>query len=752
MAKMNFDFKQFMLQKGERVGLYAAGGLAVLLIVLGIIMLAGRDGSLSAGANAADMQREKEQKDQKILTNKPSEQKLVELTTIDPVIRDPATPMKKKYESSGFLLSNLFFPPISSLDERRREPRILEPTEFLTKAFGIQAQFFMFNDDKTGIFVLANPPPPKEKDDPKKNQRGRGSNPADFYGGNMMQNMMKGGGAGGGAGGAPSGPMGMMGSMPSMPTGLKGGPGSMNFGPGRFGAKGGHAADKKVLTLVKFEDLKSSGSMVYAEKLVPMHVAMIVGSFPLKAQIEEFQKALHAHNSGELFGGGSKADFRFLGIKVQRRTITVDGKETEWNDLPIEDAAKWWALNNGRRAEAETEDLRPILQWSNHLAMPRPKQFDDSPPYPPLESELPKIKYTLEELKKANKPTVAPNNPFSDENLDPYDLSHVASGKEMSGDPAKGPTQPSPGTGPGTDGPEGKGVPANPWAGQQVHTPEYALIRFLDIYLDPGKTYEYQVKVLMANPNYKRKDVREDLAAVDHLESPWTLVPQKLTVPEEIHYFAFDQRSDPKDSKRKFDDPRSPDPKFQTVLQIHKWLSSASPKKDAPEYPVGDWSVAEREVVYRGERIGQTHTVEVPIWMYDQNQFVLLTNPAERLTKDKHKIHVPFGASNTDAVLVDFTDAVVSYKRATDSKEDGGAPATTEVKDTVPQQVLILSPEGRLLVHDVDTDKNDKDRKDRLEAWRKRIEEMEKKNDNKTGKPGDDIFTKPGGPGGSGGQ
>ena len=63
MAKMNFDFKQFLLQKGERVGLYVAAGLAVLLIALGVILLAGRDGSLSAGANAAAMQKDTEDKE-----------------------------------------------------------------------------------------------------------------------------------------------------------------------------------------------------------------------------------------------------------------------------------------------------------------------------------------------------------------------------------------------------------------------------------------------------------------------------------------------------------------------------------------------------------------------------------------------------------------------------------------------------------------------------------------------------------------
>jgi hypothetical protein len=748
MAKMNFDFKQFMLQKGERVGLYVAAGLAVLLIALGVIMLAGRNGSLSPGANAADMQKVTQEKEDLIGRNAPKPDVLTKLTAMDPVIADGGKNMKLDYNSSWFVLGNLWFPPMSSLDERRREPLVYQPTEFLVKAFGIQADFYMFGDDKKSIYILTNPPPPKDKDknDPKKKNRGGNPSPSDVYSGNMMAQMQKGGG---GAGGGISGP----GSAPGMPSGMKGaGSGSMNFGPGKFGPPGGHGGDtKKVITLVQFEDLQKSGSVVFAENMHPMQVAMVVGSFPLKSQLEEFQKALHARNSGELFGG-AKPDFRFLGIKVQRRTVTPDGKEAEWIDLPVEDAAKWWALNNGKRAEPENPDLLPILQWSSHLAMMRPKQFDESPPYPPLETELATIKKSLEALK--DKPIVAPSNPFTDpDSLDAYDLSHITNGKEMDNGTGKGTNPPKGPGGPGVDGPEGKdGQPTNPFAGQQVQVPEFALIRFLDIYLEPGKTYEYQVKVLMANPNFKRKDVREDLAGKDHLESEWTLVPQKLAVgAEEIHYYAVDQKGlEPRDSKHKFDDIRLPDGKHQIVMQIHKWLNTVSAKRDAPSFPVGDWSVAEREVVYRGERIGQVHTVEVPFWMFDQAQFVLMTNPAERLTKDKHKIHVSFGATNNDAVLVDFTDPVVWYKRTTESKEDGGAPVQLEVKDTVPQEVLVLSPEGKLLVHNTEADKDDKERKDRLAAWRKKIEDMDKKSETKPGK--DDPFSKPGGPGGSGGQ
>src|SRR6266849_2535672 len=222
MAKINFDFKQFMLQKGERVGLYVAAGLAVLLIALGVILLAGRNGSLSPGANAAAMQDLTQKAEQKIKTNKPSDQKLKEFTDIDPVIADAGKKKDTEFISSWFALRNLWFPPISNLDERRREPFVYQPTEFLVKAFGIQADFYMFNSERDSIYVLNNPPPPKDKDknDPKKKNRGGNPNPSDFYGGNMMSMMQKGGG---GAGGGPGGSMGMLGSAPGMPGGMKGG-------------------------------------------------------------------------------------------------------------------------------------------------------------------------------------------------------------------------------------------------------------------------------------------------------------------------------------------------------------------------------------------------------------------------------------------------------------------------------------------------------------------------------------------------
>src|SRR5262249_57046242 len=98
-----------------------------------------------------------------------------------------------------------------------------------------------------------------------------------------------------------------------------------------------------------------------------------------------------------------------------------------------------------------------------------------------------------------------------------------------------------PGTGSGVDGGEGAG-PTNPYTGQHLEAPDCALIRFLDIYIEPGMVYQYRIQIRMTNPNYKRKDVREDLARDKELNSPWYELPEKLFVPEELEYFAVDMK------------------------------------------------------------------------------------------------------------------------------------------------------------------------------------------------------------------
>jgi hypothetical protein len=76
------------------------------------------------------------------------------------------------------------------------------------------------------------------------------------------------------------------------------------------------------------------------------------------------------------------------------------------------------------------------------------------------------------------------------------------------------------------------------------------------------------------------------------------------------------------------------------------------------------------------------------------------------------------------------------------------APRGQAVKDQVSTEVLFLSPDGQLLVHDNFADSKDQERIDRHQAWRKWIEDVRRMKDDPSRVP----FGGPGGPGGPGGE
>src|SRR5207244_2008491 len=43
-------------------------------------------------------------------------------------------------------------------------------------------------------------------------------------------------------------------------------------------------------------------------------------------------------------------------------------------------------------------------------------------------------------------------------------------------------------------------------SGKEKELPDHCLVRVVDVDVHPGHTYEYRLKVRMANPNYKRRD------------------------------------------------------------------------------------------------------------------------------------------------------------------------------------------------------------------------------------------------------
>src|SRR5262249_48684506 len=153
------------------------------------------------------------------------------------------------------------------------------------------------------------------------------------------------------------------------------------------------------------------------------------------------------------------------------------------------------------------------------------------------------------------------------------------------------------------------------------------------------KTYEYRLRVRMANPNFDRKDAaaqgyahEKDLTAKD-----WYVVPRKLAVPSDVNYYAVDQAKldaqAPKEKekdKEKDKEPKMPvqsvNKDTQTVLQLHKWVESLHTKTRS-DLAVGDWVIAERVAATRGEPIGKQR-VEVPYWRMTMDKFTMASDQA----------------------------------------------------------------------------------------------------------------------------
>src|SRR5262249_10096719 len=151
--------------------------------------------------------------------------------------------------------------------------------------------------------------------------------------------------------------------------------------------------------------------------------------------------------------------------------------------------------------------------------------------------------------------------------------------------------------------------------------------------IEPGKTYQYRISVRMANPNYERTDVANPSWAKDTELPPgdWFEIPEKATVPPELRYYAVDQEEGDKAESNRYDGINVGHlmyPDRQTILQIHRWLGAAMIPGMNTRDPmmIGEWAVADRVAVFRGEYVDRKVRLELPIWSPQHNAFLLPTD------------------------------------------------------------------------------------------------------------------------------
>jgi hypothetical protein len=254
------------------------------------------------------------------------------------------------------------------------------------------------------------------------------------------------------------------------------------------------------------------------------------------------------------------------------------------------------------------------------------------------------------------------------------------------------------------------------------------LVRFIDFDVQVGHTYVYAVQVRMENPNFGRKDVQYDeLSRNKELTpSPFTMIPKQITVPKESFFYAVDTELKSLESAKVVNGPLDTraiplaDQKDKTAVQLQRWVNEAEGGK-----VIGDWAIAERVVIRRGEYIGRPRfAVEVPVWNELKGDFELgataTTIKGKQPGKDKTTgVPIDFQSPLPAPLLADFVEG---YRKTTLFTVPGKSP--TRIEEEATTEMLVLTPDGKLIVRNGRDDTESKDRVERLDMWRDRLRQL----------------------------
>jgi hypothetical protein len=758
MAMKDFDWKKFMVEKGERVALAVAGFIALLLIVLNVKSI------FSAGPakNADALKRKTQTLRDQLASNRPKDSDLPEKS--DDLMRSFAFTYIN--DPSRYQVATLF-PASGRVDDKRLQPELYTPVE--GKVAVVQAQLWSYilrqNEKTHGLEIKVKDAPTMTGTTPPPMPMGRDPRQQ------VYQNFRA--------------QAGVRGVGSAFERGARtGGPSLLGEGASREFTDPGAEVKARFVDVEKLNDLNN---VTLLHTVRPVRMAEIVASFPYKDEVKEFSKKLkisprqvleeESLEEVDITPAEEAAApqqqrleaFRFLGVVVERRQVDRQGKVLFPDAGTYKDGSGWEELD----ASAE---YKPLLVLSNlqiqeddpklddvivdGLVMPRLYSARGADQYPKIEEDLKTIDATLKQLEKDKKEGTFVATQATNFNAAPFDpfkrqignRQNTGMGPTATPPPKRQPVIPG---GPNRGGRQLGGLERGAGAAQdKLILPDHCLIRVLDVTVKPGESYQYRLRVRMANPNFGRADVvhpqeaeaskPENKELKPNPDKMWLQIPGIVTVPTDLHYYAVDQKAIEKDYKGAYKDATVG--RDQTVLQIQKYLDNIAPVPNK-NVPVGEWSVAERVVVTRGEIIDRSLRVDVPLLVEEEEKWKLASTPGDKGRESG--ISVSFdGVKGRPALLVDFDRGKKTYKRA---GADSG-----EVRDDPAEEVLILAPDGKLLAHYAGVDSADKDRQDLLKTWRERIEQVRKDNSDpmnpNQGGIKTDSFGRPIRPGGPGGD
>jgi hypothetical protein len=719
-----FDYKQFFLQRGEWVGLGIVVPIALLLLYFGFKDVFTAD---SPSANAESINKLTEGIKNQLKTNQaPADASKPPPEVALKVNSDPV-------DAEAFHTSIPFFIPSSIEDTKRHNPDIKSPSDFHVDVVRGGWKGYDFQKGPNGNYqiqvITEGVPYAVEKKKGKKTRRVTQGELRQFAN-SVAPGMAAGGGAGGGKGGGGAGgggPGGFgPGGMPGMP-GMSGIMGNRGGGMGPGMRLGGPKEGFERLIWKDLDKVDESKDAL-GQLMVPIRMVVVSGTFPYREQMQEFRKALRKRSLNDLLSllndpkeKDEEDPWRFKGFEIRRRATTPNGRKGDWEDhyeKKIELMMKYIAA---RTDSFEDEDPE-LAVWrgtivNNGLVMRRPLLARGQYPKTDLEQLKPSID-SLQEFykpKEGEKPRTLIEEKFKGSGLDIYNPFNPE-GNE-SPEPAKD-KEDKPAAAEGTDKKPAENA-------DDPLVPEKALVRFIDPLVEPGYTYEYEIKVRMNNPNFHKKNLAyTSLGEPEELVSAeWTPVP-KVEVPYDTYWYAIDKRAS----------------KELTNVQIQHWLGNYFLPESSQESHVADWAILEKTPLYRGEYVGRTAPVEVTAWKMIKQDDEIVVNTK---TKEK-KIPVDFtvrkGNKQHPTLAIDF-EGGEGLKTSYQGKS---------VTDNTPVQVMVLTPEGKLIVQNSEEDTSNAEREQRLKEYKKRIEDAKKTRRTGPVRPGEPSLFDRSGPGGTG--
>ena len=779
MAKVNI--KNVLVEKGERYALYAAGGLMILLIVIGVINLADSPDP-EAFVREVDGER-----------NKITSQVNGGAAVAD-ALPVWATSVYKHEQVALPWINGFFFDPIAPPDKRRINPNVLPVNDIQADFVWAKILAYDIDDGKIGVIVAKlgkgeafnkdeqsdfvkkfnernkRARAPKKKTNPQMGDGGvaggmRGGPPGGMMGfpggpGGMM------GGPPGGMMGGPPGMAGMRGSGPGGMMGFPGGgmrggpPGGMGgalgggikgmYGPGMGSGQGMYGnmmgmgagnqstvetGPREGVEYVPLDPEKLEGKRL-ALTIYPQRMVIIHAAFPYKAQVEEIQRALRLEKP-ELVFTTPDAIPAFRGYSIQRRIVpqgvpdlSPEEKERSWQDLDIEAHYRETIFPRSPADKEDDASLQYVMLPPEHeLVMPLPALLSGN--YP--EVHLPAILETMKKLKELNKPPVQPKAQSQLKGEGSIYRPAGSSALNTTGQPNIGgkdginiPKIGKPGTG-GKDG--DMNIAGSTSQIQFSDLPDACLIRIIDNDITPGYHYQYRIRVKMQNPNWAGPF--DQKAKTYEKPEKLELVTRQSDAKEEMLPPGpwFEMKGDvsvPREDYLFATDPIPADPKEPTkkVVHLKPGQGLLQVQRWLPfatvgtfKEPVGDWIVAD-VLVRRGGYVGGKQFVNLPIWSSVYNRYILREVPAEKGMRSKEPRR---------GVVMDPTKPGPDYVVV---EIEGGKQEARLGNRTVSEEsaseILLMDSEGTLQVRSSAVDRLDKERDKREQAWRNWVEQTEK--------------------------